>query len=269
MIETRGLTRHFGATKAVVDLDLRVEPGEILGLLGPNGAGKTTTVKILTCMIKPTSGSASVAGFDVEQNPLEVKRRLGYVPEAGALYETLTAGEYLTMVANLRGIDGKPADRKINELLDLFDILDARDRRLAGHSKGMRQKVLISAALLGNPEVLFLDEPLSGIDANAALVVKQLLRELAAKGRTILFSSHILEVVERVCSRIVIIDEGRRIIEGAPGQIADETGTDSLEQAFARLTGVRDAGDVTRDLLHALEDSAQAADTPESAAGTA
>ncbi|MCY3699997.1 MAG: ABC transporter ATP-binding protein [Gemmatimonadetes bacterium] len=265
MIETRGLTRHFGATKAVQDLDLRVEPGEILGLLGPNGAGKTTTVKILTCMIKPTSGSASIAGFDVEEDPLEVKRRIGYVPEAGALYETLTAGEYLNMVANLRGIDGERADRKINELLDLFDVLDARDRRLVGHSKGMRQKVLISAALLGNPEVLFLDEPLSGIDANAALVVKQLLRELAAKGRTILFCSHILEVVERICTRIVIVNGGRKIIEGVPDRIAAEAGAASLEEAFARLTGVRDAGDVTRDLLRALDDSVPAADGPEAA----
>ncbi len=226
MIETRGLTRHCGKTKAVEDLDLRVEPGEILGLLGPNGAGKTTTVKILTCMIKPTSGSASVAGFDV-----------------------------VTMVANLRGIDGEGADRKINEFPDLFDVLDARDRRLVGHSKGMRQKVLITSALLGNPEVLFLDEPLSGIDANAALVVKQLLRELAAKGRTILFCSHILEVVERVCTRIVVVNDGRKIIEGDPGRIAAEAGAKSLEEAFARLTGVRDAGDVTRDLLRALEGS--------------
>lgn len=260
MIETRGLTRHFGATKAVEDLDLRVEPGEILGLLGPNGAGKTTTVKILTGMIKPTKGSAWVAGFDVEEDPLEVKRRIGYVPEAGALYETLTAGEYLTMVANLRGIDGEHADRKINELLDLFDVLDARDRRLAGHSKGMRQKILISAALLDNPEVLFLDEPLNGVDANAALVVKQLLRELASQGRTILFCSHILEVVERICTRIVIVDKGRKIAEGAPERIAAETGTRSLEEAFARLTGVRDAGEVTRDLLKALGDQERPAD---------
>ncbi|WP_419861077.1 ABC transporter ATP-binding protein [Candidatus Palauibacter sp.] len=260
MIETRGLTRHFGATKAVEDLDFRVEPGEILGLLGPNGAGKTTTVKILTCMIKPTSGSASVAGFDVEKDPLEVKRRLGYVPEAGALYETLTAGEYLTMVANLRGIEGRRADRKINQLLELFEVLDARDRRLAGHSKGMRQKILISAALLDNPEVLFLDEPLNGIDANAALVVKQLLRELASQGRTILFCSHILEVVERICTRIVIVDKGRKIAEGAPERIAAETGTGGLEEAFARLTGVRDAGEVTRDLLKALGDRERPAD---------
>lgn len=260
MIETRGLTRHFGATKAVEDLDFRVEPGEILGLLGPNGAGKTTTVKILTCMIKPTSGSASVAGFDVEKDPLEVKRRLGYVPEAGALYETLTAGEYLTMVANLRGIEGRRADRKINQLLELFEVLDARDRRLAGHSKGMRQKILISAALLDSPEVLFLDEPLNGIDANAALVVKQLLRELASQGRTILFCSHILEVVERICTRIVIVDKGRKIAEGAPERIAAETGTGGLEEAFARLTGVRDAGEVTRDLLKALGDRERPAD---------
>ena len=260
MIETRGLVRHFGATRAVVDLDLRVEPGEILGLLGPNGAGKTTTVKILTCMIRPTSGSASVAGFNVEKDPLEVKRRIGYVPEAGALYETLTAGEYLTMVANLRGIEGRRADRKINELLELFDVLDARDRRLAGHSKGMRQKILISAALMDNPEVLFLDEPLNGVDANAALVVKQLLRELASQGRTILFCSHILEVVERICTRIVIVDKGRKIAEGAPERIAAETGTGSLEEAFARLTGVRDAGEVTRDLLKALADRERPAD---------
>ncbi len=235
MIETRQLTRSFGGTPAVQDLDLRVEPGEILGFLGPNGAGKSTTVKVLTGMIKPTSGTARVAGFDVVQDPMEVKKRLGYVPEDGALYETLTAGEYLTMVANLRGIEGDYAERKITELLGIFDILDARDQRLAEHSKGMKQKVLISAALIGNPEVLFLDEPLNGLDANAALVVKGLLRELASRGRTILFCSHILEVVERVCTRIVIIDKGRKIIEGSPERIAAETGAASLEEVAGDL----------------------------------
>ena len=141
MIETHQLTRTFGGTPAVQDLDLRVEPGEILGFLGPNGAGKSTTVKILTGMIKPTSGVARVAGFDVQQDPMEVKKRLGYVPEDGALYETLTAGEYLTMVANLRRIEGDYAERKITELLGIFDILEARDQLLAEHSKGMKQKV--------------------------------------------------------------------------------------------------------------------------------
>ena len=252
MIETRGLTRYFGGKAAVEDLDFRVEPGEILGFLGPNGAGKSTTVKILTCMIKPSRGSAWVAGFDVEHDPMEVKRRLGYVPEAGALYEALTAREYLTMVANLKGIEGESASRKVGELLDLFGMLDALDKPLSEHSKGMKQKVLISAALMGNPEVLFLDEPLNGIDANAALVVKELLRELAAKGRTILFCSHILEVVERICTRIVIIDEGRKVAEGTAANIAAETSTTTLEQAFARLTGVRDTAEVTRGLLSAL-----------------
>ena len=262
MIETLALTRHFGDKVAVENLDLRVEPGEILGFLGPNGAGKSTTVRILTCMIKPTRGSAWVAGFDVEHEPMEVKRRLGYVPEAGVLYEALTAREYLTMVANLRAIEGEYAKRKVAELMDLFGMLDALDQPLAEHSKGMKQKVLISAALMGNPEVLFLDEPLNGIDANAALVVKGLLRELASQGHTILFCSHILEVVERICTRIVIIDQGRKVAEGTAAHIAAETGTETLEQAFAHLTGVRDAAEVTRGLLSAL-------DAPERAGGDA
>ena len=262
MIETKGLTRTFGSTIAVRDLDLSVEPGEILGFLGPNGAGKSTTVKILTCMIKPTRGSARVAGYDVEQDSMEVKRRLGYVPEAGALYESLTAAEYLGMVANLRGIEGDYAHRKINEFLGLFGIIDARDQRLSEYSKGMKQKVLISAALISNPEVLFLDEPLNGLDANAALVMKQLLRELASQGRTILFCSHILEVVERICTRIVIINEGSTIVDGTAAEIAARTGTSTLEAAFAELTGVRDAADVTRDLLAALSSSGDEATGP-------
>lgn len=183
---------------------------------------------------------------------MEVKRRVGYVPEAGALYETLTAEEYLGTVANLRGITDSRAKTKIREFLGLFGILEARNQRLVEYSKGMRQKVLISAALIANPEVLFLDEPLNGLDANAAMVVKELLRELASQGRTILFCSHILEVVERICTRIIIINEGRVITEGMPAEIAAATGTASLEAAFAHITGVRDAAEVTRDLLSAL-----------------
>ncbi len=252
LIETTRLTRSFGPKVAVRNLDMSVQPGEIVGFLGPNGAGKTTTVKVLTCMIKPTSGSARVAGFDVGRDPMEVKKRVGYVPEAGALYETLTAEEYLGMVANLHGISAGRADTQIREFLGLFEILAARNQRLVEYSKGMRQKVLISAALIANPEVLFLDEPLNGLDANAALVVKELLRELASQGRTILFCSHILEVVERICTRIIVINEGRMITEGRPEEIAAATGTASLEAAFAKLTGVPDATEVTRGLLSAL-----------------
>ncbi len=262
MIETRRLTRYFDRKPAVQGLDMRVEPGEILGFLGPNGAGKTTTVKILTCMIRPSRGSALVAGFDVVKDPMEVKRRVGYVPEAGAMFEALTAREYLMMVASLRGIGTRTASARIDELMSLFGMLDSLDQLLREHSKGMRQKVLITSALIGNPEVLFLDEPLNGLDANASLVVKELLRELASQGRTVLFCSHILEVVERICTRITIIDEGRKVAEGTAATIAAETGTANLEQAFARLTGVRDAAEVTRGLLTALDPDGPVPDGP-------
>ena len=265
MIETRELTRYFDRKAAVQGLDMRVEPGEILGFLGPNGAGKTTTVKILTCMIRPSQGSARVAGFDVVKDPMEVKRRVGYVPEAGAMFEALTAREYLMMVANLRGIATRSAGARIDELMSLFGMLDSLDQLLREHSKGMRQKVLITSALIGNPDVLFLDEPLNGLDANAALVVKELLRELASQGRTVLFCSHILEVVERICTRITIIDGGRKVAEGTAATIAAETGAANLEQAFARLTGVRDAAEVTRGLLTALDADGPVPDGPAAA----
>ena len=251
MIIAEALTRAYGDKIALHGLDLRVEPGEILGFLGPNGAGKSTTVKILTGMLKPTSGRARVAGFDVAEHPLEVKRRIGYVPETGALYESLTAAEYLAMVADLHHL-ADPSDR-IGELFDLFGLGHVRDERLTGYSKGMKQKVVIAAALVHAPDVLFLDEPLSGLDANAALIVKELLRGYAAQRKTILFCSHILEVVERICSRIVIIDGGRKVAEGTTAEITSQTGTTTLEAAFSALTGAPNVTEVTADLLAALE----------------
>jgi ABC-2 type transport system ATP-binding protein len=253
MILAEGLTRTFGDKLALSDLDLRVEPGEILGFLGPNGAGKSTTVKILTGMIRPTAGRAQVAGFDVMEHPLEVKRRIGYVPESGAMYDNLSAAEYLELVACLHHIAPTAAASRIDELLDLFDLTDVKNQRVTEYSKGMKQKVVLAAALIHRPDVLFLDEPLSGLDANAALIVKELLRRLAAQQKTILFCSHILEVVERVCTRIVIINGGRKIIEGSAQDISKATGTGTLEAAFSTLTGVRDATGVTAEFLAALE----------------
>jgi ABC-2 type transport system ATP-binding protein len=253
MIRTEQLSRSYGDKQALVDLSIEVEPGEILGFLGPNGAGKSTTVKILTGLIRPSAGRAVVAGFDVVEHPLEVKRRIGYVPEMAALYEALTAAEYLELVACLHHMDPKKAAARRDELLELFGLGDARNQRMTEYSKGMRQKVVMVAALLHRPEVLFLDEPFDGLDANAAAVSKELLKRLASQGRTILFCSHILEVVERVCSRIVIINDGRQIAEGTAGAIREATGAATLEQAFSRLTGVRDVGDVATDLLSALD----------------
>lgn len=258
MIEAAGLGRSYGNKIALRDLSLTVRPGEILGFLGPNGAGKSTTVKILAGMLRPSSGRATVAGFDVERDPIEVKRRIGYVPEAAALYESLTAREYLQLVSALHHQPADEARRRVMELLERFDLAAAMDLRLGEYSKGMKQKVLIAAALLHRPEVIFLDEPLTGLDANAALVVKELIRSLAGQGRTIFFCSHVLEVVERVCGRIVIIDQGQVVADGTSAAIAARTGTDSLEAAFIALTGQRDAADVTQDLLRALGDPRRA-----------
>ena len=253
MIETENLSREYGNRVALHPLTLRVERGEILGFLGPNGAGKSTTVKLLTGMIKPTGGRAKVAGFDVATHPLEVKRRIGYVPESAALYESLTAREFLQVIASLYHEPAASAAHRIEELLDRFDLSAAKDQRLSEFSKGMKQKVVIASALMHRPDVLFLDEPLTGLDANAALVVKELMRSLAAQGRTIFFCSHVLEVVERICSRIVIIDNGRAIADGTPAAIAAQGHAASLEEAFVALTGARDTSRVTQELLDALE----------------
>ena len=253
MIETERLRRQYGNHTALRGLTLRVAPGEILGFLGPNGAGKSTTVKILTGMIKPDGGWARVAGFDVVRDPLEVKQRIGYVPESAALYESLSAREYLDLIASLHHLPREATGARIEELLTRFELSNAIDQRLSEFSKGMKQKVLIVSALLHRPEVLFLDEPLTGLDANAALVVKELLRGLASQGRTIFFCSHVLEVVERVCSRIVIINRGEMIADGSAADIAARGGDWTLERAFVALTGTRDAAQVTHELLEALE----------------
>jgi ABC-2 type transport system ATP-binding protein len=253
MIRTETLSKNYGDVQALADLDLVVSPGDILGFLGPNGAGKSTTVKILTGLIRPTSGRAWVAGFDVVDTPLEVKKRIGYVPESPALYESLTAEEYLEFVACLHHLDAGTAATRRAELLDLFSLTEEAGGRLATFSKGMRQKVVLSAALIHNPEVLILDEPLDGLDANTALIVKELLRKMAGQGKTILFSSHILEVVERMCTRIVIIQNGRQVAAGTSAEIVRLTETHSLEEAFSKLTGVRDVGQVTAEFLASLD----------------
>ena len=253
MILAQNLSKAYDGKPALVGLDLCIEPGEILGFLGPNGAGKSTTVKILTGLLVPDSGTASVAGFDVREQPLEAKRRLGYVPEQPVIYDSLSADEYLEVIGCLYHLDPAASLTRRTELLDLFGLGDVRHQRLQEFSKGMRQKVVIAAALIHRPDVLILDEPLDGLDANTALVMKELLRRLAAQGRTIMFSSHILEVVERICTRIVIIDKGRLVSQGTAAEICAQTGVDGLDEAFGRLTGVRDAGLVTADFLSALD----------------
>jgi len=252
MISTQGLARAFERKIALAGLDLEVGPGEILGFLGPNGAGKTTTVKLLTCMLPPTSGSARVAGFDIRAEPLEVKRRIGFVPESGAIYENLTAGEYLELVAQLHHLDPEAARRRALEMLEVLGILDDLHTRMSFYSKGMKQKVLIAAALVHNPSVLFLDEPLNGIDANGVVLIKELLRHLALQGKTIFFSSHILDVVERLCTRIVVVSAGHLVADGTPVEINRRAGTERLEDAFIQLTGAEPTHEVAGSLARAV-----------------
>jgi ABC-2 type transport system ATP-binding protein len=253
VIRVADLHHAYGETPAVQGLSFQAGEGEVLGLLGPNGAGKSTTVKILTGLLPVQRGHVEVAGFDIVSHPLEVKRRTGYVPETGALYDALTPDEYFRFISMLYRLDPAMVQPRIDELLAMFELGDVRGARMVTFSKGMRQKVLIAAALLHAPDVIIFDEPLNGLDANAMLVFKQLLRGLAAQGRTILFCSHLLDIVERLCPRIVIIDKGRAIAEGTPDAIARRTERATLEQAFAVLTGARSVEDATAGVLSSLE----------------
>jgi ABC-2 type transport system ATP-binding protein len=239
MILVQQLTKRFGAQTAVDTLSFEVPAGQILGFLGPNGAGKTTTLKILTGMLEPTSGTATICGFDLLREPIEVKRHVGFVPESGAVFESLTGLEYLEMVAALYAIPSESARARIRQFIAFFDLSfeTLTDKLLGAYSKGMRRKVVITAALLHNPPVVFFDEPLDGLDANAAVGFKALIQTLAREGKTIVYSSHILDVVERVCDRVIIIDKGRMRVDGRPAELLAAHGVETLERLFTQLTG--------------------------------
>ncbi len=255
MLQLRALTKKFNNMAAVDDLTLDVPRGQILGLLGPNGAGKTTTLRMITGMLAPTSGTAIVAGIDIREDPLGAKRKLGFVPDSGAVYEALTGLEFLLLIAALYDIEEEVAKQRIRKFLDFFDLHEKilRSKLLGHYSKGMRRKVTITAALLHNPEVVLLDEPLDGLDANAALGFKTLLETLAREGKTIVYSSHVLDVVERVCHRVSIINGGKLLVDGAPQQLIQDARARTLEEVFTTLTGVTGvearAANFARDVL--------------------
>lgn len=255
MISILHLGKKYGDTVAVEDLSLEIEAGEIFALLGPNGAGKSSTVKVLTGLSRPTTGTVRIAGFDVVDEANEVKKRIGYVPENAILYESLTADEYLDLCGTLRHIDRIKLAEQREELFSLFELTNEDQKKLlAEFSKGMKQKILLIAALIHNPEVLILDEPLNGLDANAALIFKEILRRFAhgASGKTIFFCSHVLDVVERLCDRIAIMNHGRLVAIGTPSELLEESGEASLERAFHKFTGGADIERSTEDVLRAL-----------------
>ncbi len=230
----------YASTEVLHAISFSIGQGEIVGLLGPNGAGKTTTLKIIGGMLTPRSGTVTVTGIPLPERALDVKQRIGYVPEAAALFETLTGQEFLELSGRLHGVPEDTLQARIGSILETFDLSSQRVSRLDTYSKGMRQKVLLAAALLHNPELILLDEPLSGLDVNAAIMIKDLIAALAAEGKTILYSSHVLDVVERVCNRVLIIHEGRLIADGQPNVLKASSNQPTLEDVFRALTNSAD-----------------------------
>ncbi len=247
------LHKRFDDKQVLKGINLRVEPGQVLGYIGPNGAGKTTTVKILIGMLGDFEGQVRVCGLDVTRDPLAVKRRIGYVPEAGALYEALTPMEFLSLVGRLFDLQPAALDEKAIELLRIFGLQEERDKRMTTFSKGMKQKVLIIAGLIHNPELIFLDEPLSGLDANSTVVVKELVAGLARAGRTVFYCSHMMDIVERVCDRIVIIDQGDIAADGTFESLQAQSKGASLERIFTQLTSEGGHQQTAHDFLQVIE----------------
>lgn len=249
MLEARHLTKRYSAIAAVENVSFTIRPGQILGYLGPNGSGKSTTVKMLTGLIEPSEGEIFFRGQNVLKNRLWFSRHFGYVPEEPHLYTHLTGREYLQLVGRLRSMEKTTLERRIDAMLDLFGLADFRDTQMSSYSKGMRQKVLLSAALLHDPDVLILDEPFSGLDVTAALVFRTLLQALATEGKMILYSSHVLEVVEKVCSEVVILHRSRVVAHDSVAQLRDLRSSSSLEDVFGQLVMHEDASAVASRMI--------------------
>ncbi|MBC7338294.1 MAG: ABC transporter ATP-binding protein [Firmicutes bacterium] len=248
MIKTDGLCKRYGTLTAVDGLNLEVGPGELFGFLGPNGAGKTTTIRMLTGLLRPTAGRVFIGGYDVQREPVRAKALLGYVPDEPVLYEKLTGREFLTFMADLYRVDGSRRNERIPELLELFGLTERGDDLIQSYSRGMRQKIAVAGALVHEPRVLVLDEPTVGLDPRSARVLKDVLRALTGRGVTVFMSTHVLEIAERMCTRVGIIDRGRLIACGTMEELRAQAREDSatLEDIFLKLTGGTEYEEVIR-----------------------
>jgi ABC-2 type transport system ATP-binding protein len=244
IITIKNLTKSYGTNSVLRGINLDIEAGKIIGYIGPNGAGKSTTLKILTGIIPDFKGEVYVMGMDVRENALEIKRKIGFIPENAMLYETLTPIEYLTFIGQLYEMSISEIEKKAQDLLALFGLSANVHQRMVTFSKGMKQKVLLIAGMIHNPEIIFLDEPLSGLDANAVILVKEILVQLRNNGKTIVYSSHIMDVVEKISDRIVLINKGEIIANGSFEELKS-TQNASLEQIFAQLTGSTESTSLT------------------------
>jgi ABC-2 type transport system ATP-binding protein len=248
MLELRNVSKRFSGIVAVDNVSFLARPGEVVGYLGPNGSGKSTTMKMITGLIEPTSGEILFNASPIRVDTIAYRQRLGYVPEEPHLYSHLSGIEFLTMMGQLRDLPNRTARDRIDGLLRLFSLHEDRHVAISSYSKGMRQKILLSAALLHNPDLLLLDEPFSGLDVASGLVLRHLIQELAHRGKVILFSSHELETVERVCSHIVILHAGRVVADDSIEHLRALMSLPSLEAIFAELAVKQDSASLSREI---------------------
>jgi ABC-2 type transport system ATP-binding protein len=248
VLELHNLCKRFSGIVAVDNVSFQAKAGEVTGYLGPNGSGKSTTMKMITGLIEATSGEILFQGERIERDPIAYKQRMGYVPEEPQLYAHLSGLEYLTMVGQLRGLPDKPTAQRIDGLLRLLSLHEDRHVPISSYSKGMRQKVLLSAALLHNPDLILLDEPFSGLDVASVLVMRSLMRELAARGKVVLLSSHELEMVERVCTHVVILHRGKAVADDSIERLRSLMALPTLEDIFSQLAVEQDTAAVSREI---------------------
>jgi ABC-2 type transport system ATP-binding protein len=253
MLEARSLTKYYSAIPAVRGLSFCLKPGGVLGLLGPNGSGKSTTVSILAGLLEPSGGSVHFNGLDVRDNPLHYKAHIGYVPEEAVLYTYLTGPEYLSLVGQLRGLQPRALAARIDGFLTLFGLQDDRHAQMSAYSKGMRQKILISAALIHDPAIVILDEPNSGLDVTTTLVLRSLVQSLASEGRMVVYSSHVLESVEKVATDVIILNDGKVVAHDSVSQLRDLLELPSLEQVFRQLVIETDIDRMAKDLVGVMK----------------
>jgi len=253
IISIKNLWKSYGNKAVLKGIDLDIYPGQVIGYIGPNGAGKSTTVKILCGLISDYEGQVFVKGLNLKENALAVKSTIGYIPELAELYDVLTPVEFLTLMAELYNLDKQIALDRMGKMLAAFGLQGNMNDRMDTFSKGMKQKVLITSGLLHNPDIIILDEPLSGLDANSVIIIKELISKLAKEGKTIFYCSHMMDVVEKVSDRIVLINEGTVIANGSFEELQQQQGNESLEKIFAHLTAKESLSDAADQLMSAFD----------------
>ncbi|MBD8047212.1 ABC transporter ATP-binding protein [Clostridium faecium] len=254
IISVKDLKKSYGSKEVLKGVSLDVYPGQLIGYIGPNGAGKSTTIKTFLGIIEDYEGEIKIFGEDISSDNKEYKRRIGYVPEVGEIYDNLTAKEYLTFIGELYGLDYELADKRASKLVEIFGIHSNYNNRISSFSKGMRQKVMIISSLLHDPDILFLDEPLSGLDANSVIVMKEILSQLIKEGKTIFYSSHIMDVVEKISNRIIVINNGEVVADGSFEELKRQSEEGSLERIFNDLTGFNSQEQLAKDFIATLKE---------------